>query len=219
MHGSASVCACACACAPDSDKDQRGHLEKCVDAHLGTAITSDKDINEDTRIWPAGAGCTINNIHVLNKLFLKSQPLAADGEPYSTASRRSGRKCPSLSVIAILEMCTDPELSKRFREVKTNEFTWDKLKEVVEVYERATASDNRAMLVNSNKKNWKKNQSKQGTSTKQCFRCNRKSHSARECRTYKEKLYYKFCKAKGHVSEACKKEVEEQRQPKIWQHA
>ena len=56
--------------------DQRGHLEKCVDAHLGTALTSDKDINEDTRIWPAGAGCTINCIHALDKLFLNSQPLA-----------------------------------------------------------------------------------------------------------------------------------------------
>ena len=30
--------------------DQRGHLEKCIDAQLGTALTSDKDINEDTRI-------------------------------------------------------------------------------------------------------------------------------------------------------------------------
>ena len=29
---------------------------------------------------------------------------------------------------------------------------------------------------------------------------------ARECRTNKEKLYCKFCRAKGHVSEACKKE-------------
>ena len=28
-------------------------------------------------------------------------------------------------VIAILEMCTDPELSKRFRDVKTDELTWD----------------------------------------------------------------------------------------------
>ena len=56
-------------------EDQRGHLEKCVDAHLGTALTSDKDINKDTRIWPAAAGCTINCIHALDKLFLKSQPL------------------------------------------------------------------------------------------------------------------------------------------------
>ena len=40
--------------------DERGHLEKCIDAQLGTALTSDKDINEDTRIWPAAAGCTIN---------------------------------------------------------------------------------------------------------------------------------------------------------------
>ena len=38
-------------------------------------------------------------------------------------------------VIAILEMCTDPELSKRFREVKTDELTWEKLREVAETYE------------------------------------------------------------------------------------
>ena len=46
-------------------------------------------------------------------------------------------------VIAILEMCTDPELSKRFREVKAGELTWEKLKDVAEVYERATTSDNK----------------------------------------------------------------------------
>ena len=57
-------------------EDQRGHLEKCVDAHLGTALTSDKDINEDTRIWPAGAECTVSCIYALGKLFLKIQPLA-----------------------------------------------------------------------------------------------------------------------------------------------
>ena len=84
-------------------------------------------------------------------------------------------------VIAILEMCTDPELSKRFCEVKTDELTWEKLKDVAEVYERASASDNRAVLVNSNKKNWKKNQSAQNTSTKQCYRCNRKGHAAKDC--------------------------------------
>ena len=39
-------------------EDLRDHLEKCVDAHLGTALTSDRDINENTRIWPAGAGST-----------------------------------------------------------------------------------------------------------------------------------------------------------------
>ena len=38
-------------------------------------------------------------------------------------------------VIAILEMCTDPELSKRFREVKTDELTWEKLREVADAYE------------------------------------------------------------------------------------
>ena len=32
-------------------------------------------------------------------------------------------------VIAILEMCTDPELSKRFREVKTDELTWERLRD------------------------------------------------------------------------------------------
>ena len=45
-------------------------------------------------------------------------------------------------VIAILKMCTDPELSKRFHEVKTNELTWEKLRDVAETYERATASNN-----------------------------------------------------------------------------
>ena len=34
-------------------EDQRGHLEKCVDAHLGTALTGGKDVNEDARNWPA----------------------------------------------------------------------------------------------------------------------------------------------------------------------
>ena len=97
-------------------------------------------------------------------------------------------------VIAILEMCTDPELSKRFREVKADELTWEKLKDVAEVYERATVSDNRAMLVNSNKKNWKKNQNAQTTNTKQCYRCNRKGHAARKCRTDKEKLYCMYPK-------------------------
>ena len=57
-------------------EDQRGHLEKCIDAHLRTALTGEKDINEDTRIWPTGPCCTINCIYALNKVFLKSQPLA-----------------------------------------------------------------------------------------------------------------------------------------------
>ena len=47
-------------------------------------------------------------------------------------------------------MCTDPELSKRFCEVKTDELTWERLRDVAETYERATASDARTMMVNSN---------------------------------------------------------------------
>ena len=87
-------------------------------------------------------------------------------------------------------MCTDPELSKRFREVKTDEL------------ERATASDTRAMMVNSNNRFGKRNQ---GTGIKTCYRCNKKGHTSKECRTDKEKLYCKHCKAKGHASDACKK--------------
>ena len=49
--------------------DQRGHLEECIDAQLGTALTSDRDINEETRIWPAAAGCTTNCMHALDKLL------------------------------------------------------------------------------------------------------------------------------------------------------
>ena len=64
-------------------------------------------------------------------------------------------------------MCTDPELSKRFREVKTNELTWERLKDVAEKYERATASDARAMMVNSNNRFGKRNQS---TGIKTCYR-------------------------------------------------
>ena len=82
---------------------------------------------------------------------------------------------------------------------------------MAEVYERATASDNRAMLVNSNRKNWKKNQNAQTTSTKQWWRCNRKSHAVKECGTDKDKLYCKFCNAKGHISEACRREKEKSR--------
>ena len=66
-------------------------------------------------------------------------------------------------VIAILEMCTDPELSKRFREVKTNEFTWEKLRDVAETYERATASDNRDMMVNSNRRSGNTHKARQIT--------------------------------------------------------
>ena len=98
-------------------------------------------------------------------------------------------------VIAILEMCTDPELSKRFREVKTDELTWERLRDVAETYERATASDTRAMMVNSNNRFGKRNQ---GTSTKTCYRCNKKGHTSKECRTDKEKLFCKHCKAKSN---------------------
>ena len=105
-------------------------------------------------------------------------------------------------VIAILEMCTNPELSKRFREVKTDDLTWEKLREVAETYERATASDTRAMMVNSGNKFGKRGQS---TSIKTCYRCNRKGHTSKECRTDKEKLFCKHCKAKGHASDACRK--------------
>ena len=34
---------------------------------------------------------------------------------------------------------------------------------------------------------------------------NRKGHTSKECRTDKEKLFCKHCKAKGHASDACKK--------------
>ena len=61
-------------------------------------------------------------------------------------------------VIAILEMCTDPGLSKRFREVKTDKLTWEKLRDVAETYKRATASDARAMMVNSNGRYGRRNQ-------------------------------------------------------------
>ena len=166
-------------------------------------------------------------MHALDKLFLQSQPLADRRRAVFHCKQTIGQKMSQLItekenkrfaantadmtqedflVIAILEMCTDPELSKRFREVKTNELTWEKLRDVAETYERATASDNRAMMVNSNRRNGRKNQSTQGTSTKQCYRCNRKGHAAKDSRTNKEKLYCKFCIAKGHVSEACKKE-------------
>ena len=65
---------------------------------------------------------------------------------------------------------------------------------MAETYERATASDNRAMMVNSNRRNGRKNQSTQGTSTKQCYRCNKKGHTAKDCRIDKEKLYCEACK-------------------------
>ena len=132
--------------------------------------------------------------------------LIADKENERFAANTADMTQDDHFVIAISEMCTNPELSKRFHEVKTDELTWEKLKDVAEVYERATASDKRAMMVNSNKKNWKKNQNTPAPNMKQCWRCNRKGHTTKECKTDKDKLYCKFCKAKGHVSEACKKE-------------
>ena len=96
-------------------------------------------------------------------------------------------------------MCTDPELSKSFGEVKTDELTWERLRDVAETYERATASGARAMMVN---RFGKKNQS---TGIKTCYRWNKKGHTSKECRTDKEKLYCKHCKDKGHASDACKK--------------
>ena len=86
--------------------------------------------------------------------------------------------------------------------MKTDDLTWEKLREVAETYERATASDTRAMMVNSGNKLGKRGQ---GTSTKTCYRCNRKGHTSKECRTDKEKLFCKHCKAKGHASDACRK--------------
>ena len=83
-------------------------------------------------------------------------------------------------------MCTDPELSKRFREVKTDELTWERLRGVAETYERATASDARAMMVNSKSRFGKRNQGTQGTGIKTCYRCNKKGHISKECRTNKE---------------------------------
>ena len=77
---------------------------------------------------------------------------------------------------------------------------------MAETYERATASDARAMMVNSNGRYGRRNQSTQGTSVKTCYRCSKKGHTSKDCRTDKEKLYCKFCKAKGHASEACKKQ-------------
>ena len=76
--------------------DQKGHLEKCIDAQLGTALTSDRDINEDTRIWPAAPGCTINCMHALDKLFLKSQPLADRRRAVYHCKQAAGQKMSQL---------------------------------------------------------------------------------------------------------------------------
>ena len=80
-------------------------------------------------------------MHALDKLFLKNQPLADRCRAVYPCKQTVGQKISQLItekeneqfaantadmtqdnffVIAILEMCTDPELSKRFREVKTN---------------------------------------------------------------------------------------------------
>ena len=109
--------------------DQRGHLEKCIDAQLGTALTSEKDINENMRIWPSGAGC----IYVLDKLFLKSQPLADRRRAVFHCKQTIGQKMSQLItekenerfaantadmtqddffVIAILEMCRSGALQE-----------------------------------------------------------------------------------------------------------
>ena len=76
--------------------DQRGHLEKCIDAQLGTALTSDRDINEETRIWPAAADCTINCMHAMDKLFLKSQPLADRRRAVFHCKQTAGQKMSQL---------------------------------------------------------------------------------------------------------------------------
>ena len=116
---------------------------------------------EDTRIWPSAAGCTINYVYALDKLFLKSQPLVyhckqtvgqkmsqliTEKENEWFAANTADMTQDDFFVIAILEMCTDPELSKRFREVKTDELTWERLRDVAEMHERATASDARATV-------------------------------------------------------------------------
>ena len=54
--------------------------------------------------------------------------------------------------------------------MKTDDLTWEKLREVAEMYERATASDTRAMMVNSNNRFGKRSQ---GTSIKTCYRAQR----------------------------------------------
>ena len=148
---------------------QRGHLEKCVDTHLSTALTGDKDINEDTRIWPAEPGCTVNCIHTLDKLFLKSQtesniPLQTGSRPENVRANCQKRK----RKIRGQHSRHDPRrllhhshlrdvhrhgAIKKVPGVKANDLTWEKLKDIAEVYKRATTLDNKAMIVNSNKIN------------------------------------------------------------------
>ena len=134
-------------------------------------------------------------MHALDKLFLKSQPLADRWRAVYHCKQAAGQKMSQLItekenerfagntadmtqddffVIAILEMCTDPELSKRFHEVKTDELTWERLRDVAETYQRATASDARAMMVNPHNRFGKKNQS---TGIKTCYRCNKQGHN------------------------------------------
>ena len=76
--------------------DQRSNLEKCIDAQLGTALTSDEDINENTIIWPTGAGCTVNCMYALDKLFLKSQPLADRRRAVFHCKQPAGQKMSQL---------------------------------------------------------------------------------------------------------------------------
>ena len=58
--------------------------------------------------------------------------LIAEKENKGFAANTADMTQDNYFVIAILEMCTDPELSKRFREVKTDKLTWEKLKDVAE---------------------------------------------------------------------------------------
>ena len=83
-------------------KKETGHLEKCVDANLGRVLTSNRDINEDTRIWTAAAGCTINCIHALDKLFLKSQPLADRRRAIFHCKQTIGQKTSQLRGMRLL---------------------------------------------------------------------------------------------------------------------
>ena len=75
--------------------------------------------------------------------------LITDKENERFAANTADMTQDDFFVIAILEMCTDPELSKRFHEIKTDELTWEKLRDVAETYERAMASNNSCLLYTS----------------------------------------------------------------------